>query len=361
MGRRWKNLLWWIGVPSLLLAGCEIAFRVIEKHSYSRSAWYEGVSDRMSQGPVDFLFIGTSRTAVGLDTGAFEDEWRKQTGQDVVCVNLGRGFSGAAAHYFGLRELIRRHPESMRHCTVSIEMSTGLLPFHDTWKDDWYFPGNAQLVVDYMRWDDLVRFLGVEGAFDAQAGIVARYLLRSSALVAGRRTVQQTIEWRGQRALRAILARVGAAARTNAHSTLPASRQLRQDAGGVKLQRDLIVDNTSAEALAAQTPRPPCDEQILCQASLMLRGNGGPVAFHEVLVPSYVWRVNDTEVRRNDRREFTAWSDSLGLPIISVPMAVNDDDFPDLSHLRRERVGEYSRSLARAMVASDRLASERKP
>ncbi|MEZ4652221.1 MAG: hypothetical protein R3E12_01060 [Candidatus Eisenbacteria bacterium] len=252
----------------------------------------------MSQGRSTFSSSVLRGPPVGLDTGAFEDEWRKRTGQDVVCVNRSdRASPGAAAHYFGLRELIRRHPESMRHCWVSIKMSTGLLPFHDTWKDDWYFPGNAQLVVDYMRWDDLVRFLGVEGAFDAQAGIVARYLLRSSALVAGRRTVQQTIEWRGQRALRAILARVGAAARTNAHSTLPASRQLRQDAGGVKLQRDLIVDNTSAEALAAQTPRPPCDEQILCQASLM-RGNGGPVAFRRC------W-CRPTSVRERRRCEGT--------------------------------------------------------
>lgn len=366
---RWRALpgarifaLWFL-LPLLLLLGAELAVRRLERNSYARASWYEGVSDRLSSGRVDYLFIGSSRTATGLVPDVFAKEVRAErarlTGESsvdaVVCMNLGRGFSGAAAHYFGLRELLERHPEAMRGCTVAIETSAGIPAFTGTWDEAWYFPGNHQLIVDYLTPGDLRRFLGSEADFEGRAGVVAAFLGRGSRLIAGRRQLQQAVEWRGLDVLRTALEALGAGSAANAEGQLPAHRQLRVDAGGVRLQRDLVVERTSPEALAAQTPLRPWDDQVLCAAARMLREHGVRVVFHEVPVPSYVWTVNETEVRRADRRALGDWCQVRGIGRVVADLEVTDADFPDLSHLRVGRVEEYSRALARAMVVAETM------
>ena len=351
---RLRNVVLWVGLPILLLLGAELVFRAFERASWVRASWYEGVSDRIERGErIDYIFVGSSRTASGLVPSAFEDEMERARGTDVACVNLGRAFSGAAAHYFGLRMLLERHPEAMRGCTVSFEESAGLPEFPGTWNDAWYFPGNTQLVVDYMKWDDLVRFLRTDAGFEAKSGVVARYFGRDSALVSGRRQMQQAIDWRGTALVQSILARLGAES-AEASGALPANRQLRVDAGGVRLQRDLVRERVSPDVLASQEPRTPWDDQTVCAAVRLLLDAGVRVTFHEVPVPSYVWMVNDTPVRRADRESFDAWLGGVGAAEVRSNIRVTDEDFPDLSHLQRGRIEEYSRDLARSMMASSR-------
>lgn len=340
----------WVLLPILVLFGSELAVRKIVERSGTDEGWYEGVSAKLANGRVDYLFIGTSRTASGLVPRAFEEGMRAAGGGEVVCVNLGRAFSGAPAHFFGLRELLRRHSGEMARCTVSFEMAAGLPAFPGSWEDDWFFPGNTQLVVDYMQRDDLFRFLRTSASFESKAGVVARFLGRGSALVAHRRALQQWTDWYGVRLLRSTLNRLGAKSGAVAEAELPTHRQLRTDAGGVRLQRDLIIERTSPEALSSQAPLRPWREQVLCDAARMLRENGVPVCFHEVPVPSYVWQVNETSVRLSDREAFAEWCGGLGIVQVSVPIDVTDEDFPDLSHLRAARIEEYSRVLARSLV-----------
>lgn len=340
-----------VAIALVLLVASDIVVRLAERGSLARAAWYQGVSDRMESGRVNFLFIGTSRTASGFVPHVFEEEVEAETGETVAALNLGRAFSGAVAHYFGCRELLRRHPEGMRGCTVSLEMSAGLPAFHGTWDDAWFFPGNTQLIVDYMSWSDLVRFLRTDAGFEAKAGVLARWLGRGSALVSGRRSIQQRVDWGGVRTVRAVLAKLGARSAPSSGAELPANRQARTDFGGVQLQRDLILERTGPEALAAQLPLGSWDDQVFCQLARMLDEHGVRVLFHDVPVPSYVWEVNDTEIRVADRSAFGKWRADHGIREVRASMELTDEDFPDLSHLRASRVGEYSRGLARSIVA----------
>lgn len=347
----WRAFLLWIALPLLLLLSLEALVRKLDRGSFARAAWYEGASDRLAQGQIDFLFIGTSRTASGFLPSTWEEEIEKATRRDVVCVNLGRAFSGPVSHYFGMRELVRRYPEKMRACTVSIEMSAGIPSFSGSWNEPWFIEGNSQLVVDYMDRKDLKRFLRTpQHTFEEKAGVVSRYLGRGSALISGRRRLQQTIEWHGLRLTRAVITALGHEGAT-AREDLPQNRQLRVDAGGIHFQRDLILERVRPESLAAQRPLAPWESRVICQTAAELRAHGVRVVFHDVPVPSYVWTACSTPVRLADRAAFDRWTAALGIQQLESGIEVTDKDFPDLSHLRAARIEQYTRALARNYLA----------
>ncbi len=254
-GSRFRLILLWIGIPLVIVTALEVGARVINERSPARLQWYEGAVDQLAAGGVDFLFLGTSRTASGILPEVWESEIEKATAREAVCLNLGRAFAGPVANYFGLRELMRRYPEEMRRCTVFIEMSAGLPALSAGWDEHWFYEGNTQLIVDYMNRGDLLRFLSVRThSFEDKAGVVARYLGRRSVLIATRRRLQQAVEWHGMQFVRWILERLGTKTASRGEVDLPQNRQLRQDAGGVRLQRELVQERLLPEALAAQRP-----------------------------------------------------------------------------------------------------------
>jgi hypothetical protein len=354
-GRIWiRRLLLWVGIPLAILSGIERGARRLAATSEARMQWFEGASDELAGGGVDFLFLGTSRTASGFLPWAWEDEIEKTTNRQVVCLNLGRAFSGPVASYFGLRELLRRHPERMRRCTVLIEMSGDLPAFTAGWDDPWFFEGNTQLIVDYMRREDLQRVLRTrQHRFEDKAGVVARYIGRGSALVSNRRRIQQAIEWHGLQLARSVMIRLGATTTSTAGIDLPQNRQLRVDAGGIRLQRELVQERTRPEELAAQKPYAPWEGRVIGDVVAELRRSGVRVVFHEIPVPAYVWTVNSTPTRMADRETFDRWTRELGILRLRSGIEVTDADFPDLSHLRASRIEEYTRALARSWLAEE--------
>jgi hypothetical protein len=349
---RARRLLLWVGIPVVLLAILEMAARKIDEQSEARVNWYEGAMDRLAGDGLDFIFIGSSRTASGIHPGAWEDEIEKTTHREVTCRNLGRAFAGPVANDFGLRELVRRYPEQMRGCTVFIETSAGLPGLAGGWDEAWFYEGNTQLIVDYMRREDLARFLGTpQHRFEDKVGVLARYVARGSALVKTRRRLQQAIEWHGLQTIRSVFSRLGA---RDAQSDvdLPQNRQLRVDAGGVRLQRELVKDRLRPEELEKQTPLAPWEKRVICEAAADLRRHGVTVVFHDVPVPAYLWTVNSTPTRVADREAFDRWMRQNGIVEVESGLTVTDADFPDLSHLRGSRIEEYTRALARAWIAT---------
>ncbi len=347
-----KNRALWIVIPLLLWLGLEMVSQRLDQGSYARAAWYEGALDRSRSGPIDFIFIGTSRTASAILPHVWEKEIREATGSTVHCRNLGRAFSGSPAHHFGLRELVQRHPETMRDCTVFIETTHGIPTFVERWEDKWFFPGNTQLAVDYMNRSDLWRYLRGPHDFESKAGVLGRYLGRFSNLVSGRRQLQQQFDWRVNRLTKRALHALGATEPETSGAALPAHRQLRQDRAGIALQRDLVRERTSPDILAAQEPLLPWEHRVVCQTVEMLKENDVEVVFFEMPAPSYVDIVNGTEVRRADRHAFAEWRTQYGLPLLETDLEVDDEDFPDLSHLAANRIEDYTKALARAFVKS---------
>ena len=348
-----QGFLLWIGIPLVILAALELSVRWFDAHSEARMNWYQGALEQMAAGGVDHIFIGTSRTATGIRADAWEDEIEKVLQRDVVCLNLGRAFSGPVANAFGLRELISRYPERMRNCTVLIEMSAGLPAFTSGWDGPWFYEGNTQLLVDYMRTPDLARFLRTrQHGFEDKAGVLARYAGRPFSLVRTRRRVQQSIEWRGLQAVRSTLVKLGAREASAGEVDLPENRQLRVDAGGVRLQREIIQERVQPEELQKQTPLVPWSPRVICEVAADLRLHGVPVVFYDVPVPAYVWTINSTSTRLGDREAFDLWARGLGIEVLQSGMALSDEDFPDLSHLRASLVDDYTRALARSWLSS---------
>ncbi len=355
-GERLRRLLLWFAIPLTIFLVLELVARWVDAHSEARILWYEGASDRLAAGGVDYLFLGTSRTATGILPEVWEDEIKNTTHRDVVCLNMGRAFSGPVANFFGLRELLRRHPEEMRHCTVFIEMSSGVPALSAGWDDPWFYEGNTQLIVDYMHREDLLRFLRApQHNFEDKAGVVGRYLCRGSALVSTRRRIQQAIEWHGLQFVQSVLRRLGATTSPSSGDDLPQNRQLRVDAGGIRLQRELVLERLRPEELETQTPLSPWDARVICEAASELRRHGVHVVFHDVPVPAYLWTVNSTSTRLGDREAFDRWARESGIIELKSGIEVSDADFPDLSHLRASRVEEYTRALARSWLAEEGL------
>lgn len=349
--RRARAVLIWIGIPLLIIGALEVAARRLEAVSKTRLQWYPGAIDLTETRGVDFLFVGTSRTASGFVPAAWEDELERASGCDEVCLNLGRAYSGPVANYFGLRELLQRHPDRMRECVVFIELSAGLPAFTSDWTEKWFFEGNQQLIVDFMRRGDLTRFLRVrEHSLEDKAGIAARYAGRGSTLIAARRRLQQTAEWRGMSLVQSVFRAFGAKERGREEVDLPENRQLRRDAAGIRFQRDLVLERVQPEELAAQRPLTPWSTKVICQAAEELRSAGVRVVFFDMPVPDYVWQVNSTPIRRADREAFLQWTRDNGIEVIDRFFEVTDADFPDLSHLRASRIEEYTRALAQRFL-----------
>ncbi len=315
---------------------------------------YPGAMKIAARESIDFIFTGTSRTAGGIALSVWDEELSRHEGRAVRSLNLAQPYSGGAPNYFGLRELADRRARSLAGCTVFFELSAGLPAFTRKWDDPWYFEGNAQIVVDYMRPADLARFLSTDEPFDRKADIVFRYFTRTSRLLSLRRSLQRSVSWRGLAITRRLLTALGGEYRENLlGAKLPPIRVLRTDEHGVRLQRERIRARTSRDALARQKPLRPWKETIVCAAAIMLKERGIAVAFHEVPAPSFAWTVNETETRRLDRADFEAWAKGNDIPIIRSHIAVTDDDFPDLSHLARSRREEYTRALAADFVARE--------
>jgi hypothetical protein len=347
------RLLLWIGIPLSIMALVELAARRFEARAEAHLNWYQGAMNQMAAGGCDYIFVGTSRTAGGIRTDAWEDEIEKVVHRNVVCLNLGHAYAGPVANAFGLRELVSRYPERMRSCTVFFEMSAGLPALSGGWDGRWFYEGNRQLVADFMRKPDLVRFLrSPQHGFEDKAAILARYLGRRSSLIRTRRQILQAIEWHVMQTVRACLVRLGAAETPSGVADLPINRQLRRDAGGIRLQREVARDRVRPEELEKQTPLTPWGRHVICQSAADLRLHGIHVVYYDVPVPADLWTVNSTPLRMRDRETFDLWAREQGIPELQTGLTFSDEDFPDLSHLRASKVEEYTRALARSWLSS---------
>jgi len=350
--RQTGGKLWiWTLIPLLILVGAELlAHRLVHKSVLNRT-WYRGALDTAASQNLDFIFVGTSRTMSGIDIGVWEQETERALGEDLVCFNLGRAYAGPVAHHFGLRELVEQYPERMRGCTVLIEFSAGLPEYTWDWDHQWFFAGNTQLIVDYMKFSDFRRFLALPNSFDCEVALATRYFGRPFNLMAGRRVIQQAVDYRGQRALRGLLSNLGAGYRiTDSQSGSLENPRLRTDPQGVEQLRKIIRSRVDPTELARQESLTPWEDRIVCQTAEYLLEHGVRVAFYEVVVPSYVWSVHGTEVRRKDRLAFSKWAEAHEIPIIESRFAITDGDFPDLSHLRADKVPDYTRSMVGAFL-----------
>ncbi len=194
--RTWWRRAQWVAIPLLVFAAAEGLAR----------AWVARVSGRTfldraervaRSGSIDFLFVGSSRVAASIDSGAFAEEIGKARGRQVHAVNMGTGYATLVEHDLALRELARAYPEAMKGCVVLIEapggIPDGLCDGRGRWDEPWSFEGEAIRLAPMLRPGDIPALWRSGFNLADKIHFTARDLGNSSILIAQREVLAESI------------------------------------------------------------------------------------------------------------------------------------------------------------------------
>ena len=302
--------------------------------------WYEDAADRVAVAPARFIFIGSSRVAQAVVGEALSSELRLASS---MVLNLGRGYSTLAEHYFGLRHLAAVSPSGLRGGVVFLEAPEGI-PDLSTWDDPWFISADPGLLSMTMRPSDLPAFwLRSAGSLEEKASLTAAEV---SSLA-------------GLRGSWSYYARAGWHSLTGRRADDGAEEIELAAAGGVRTSRAMFVaarklaEEMSMRALRDQRVLTSQDIEasILLSLSAFLKKEGADVVIFTIPMSSVQQRTSATEAGRRNRDLVAVALKRAGMELLRVEFPTTDDDFPDLWHLRHVRAREFSRALARAYLA----------
>ncbi len=347
VGRRAWALAQWLVVPCLVLGAAELAAR----HSPAGvPRWYAAADALAAREPLDVLFIGSSRVEAAVDVEAFEAAVWRRSGRRVRALNLGRGYSTDAAHFFGVRNLLERHPERLRGLDVFAEAPGGL-PFPTYWRHTpWAQPEQPFLLAEQLRAHDLRglwRFAGLD--LETRLHVSARVLLRRCTLFGQRERVRELAlgllpaMWDGRLGATLTAPPLGADLRAMGRGSI------RSDPEAVRAARALALD-FGRSLSAHQAPWRNYAPTISASLVALLRARGGRVVFFEPPQSTPFLAAYATPLRQEDARQFAEQARAWGTTVLRPDFAYDDGDLPDLWHLRPERAPEFSARLAAAWL-----------
>ena len=351
------RLAQWLVIPLAVAVGVELGMR---RWIRSRPVdFWDRVQQVADDGPIDFLFIGSSRTAAAIDEDAFAEAASARLGRPVRAVNVGMGWSQLPQHWMGLRNLLERHPDALRGATVFIE-APALLPMHTRWDGPWYLPSREDLLIQVAGPADLPEFWASPATLEGKLGTTVRVLTSGSAACKNCERMGARIRERAREIVRDTSAALGQAARnlTPTDGFRPAA-DLRS-AGGIRTDEEAVAaarrlaERIAAEELAEQGPWRDWDDTVLADiVDLAVRG-GARVVFYEMPLHSLQARVEATPLRDQDRALAADWLAGRGLPMLRPDFPTVDDDFPDIWHLRGSAAPAFSRAVLEAWLAHRR-------
>ncbi len=336
----------WVVIPLIVVVVAEGIARVGLR---SYGPWYS------QTGPVDFVFIGSSRVASAIDENAFADVMAAYVGHPVRVLNLGRGDSTAAEQALGLRALDQSMPRSARKYVLFIEAPGGLPDplMQGTWKDPWVFPAAKGLIVRMLRGQDIGPMWSSHMGFGTKLQLSVEWLLQRSDLVTYKDGWHDIIINKSTTELSRGLGKVDPS--LNDTSSQPANLRsaggIRTDPAGVELAREEAIA-TKNQDLSTQTAWGNWDGQIIADIVRRHEAEGGQVVFYDMPLSSYFQRTYATTTRAGDRAVFTKWEDQIGTPHVHPHFATSDADFPDLWHMSASLAPVFTRALAQAWLNS---------
>ena len=295
----------------------------------------------MSQEPAGALFAGSSRVAAAID----EDAWgaaAKGPG-----VNLGRGFSTLQEHYLGLRNLFAKYPQRLRGAYVFIEAPRGM-PSVETWQDTWVHPDSPQMIVPVLRISDLPGAWSAPMTFEEKSRVTFGYFLRPSALFTQKDRIGTGFLLLGEDL---FARRFGGVRAAPAAEDLASAGGIRTDPESIQRSRITAV-RLAREDLQSQRPVVDWDRTVVHDIVQLVEHAGARPVFFEMPLCSVQSATFDSPIRARDRERFAEATRQWGVPVIRAEIALSDDDFPDLWHLRKSRAAEFTRALAEVIEKS---------
>jgi len=348
--RSWWGWAQWIIIPMLVFLSTEYALR---RTFVVVPRWYSAAEQAAARGRVDVVFIGSSRVIAAVDVPSFNRAVFAMTGYCLRALNLARGYSTDAQHYLGLRNLLTSYSASLEGLTVFIEAPGGL-PTGSSWDDAWIASPQPALLVDVLRWNDLVPFwTSAGGGVGEKLHVTLRFVLRPIFSTLNRRErireglLEAGIPW----LVNLGLGRIS----SNPFREGPAPFEpvgpggIRVDPATLVGARNLAIRLTD-EWLAEQ--RPIRNWSVTIQQDLvdLVRRHGGHVVFFDVPLSSVFSRLYATPLRKEDIRIFKEHAQGWGSRLLRPRVPVSDDDLPDLWHVGPWVAPPFSAELAKDWV-----------
>ncbi len=312
----------------------------------------------------EVIFLGTSRVAGAVDPQAFRDRIREVRGEEIIAFNLARPGSTLEEHRLGLRALCREHPGILRGTDVLLEAPGGL-PDRSTPRDLWFVPQASGHLAPLLRFADLGDLWMVGADLETFARTALLWLSRRSALLENRRRIRARFLCGGGRATATILEAllpVRPEAPLHPDESLDPGARVRARRSAYAFARRKLREVVGARIAR---PAPPVDwkETSLARLAGFLASVGARLVLFPMPVSSVQARELEVPARRTELASLRSALKRWKVPMLACRFEVNDEDFPDLWHLRLQRRTEFSRNLAEAWmkIARRKRAATRPP
>lgn len=347
----------WLIIPCLVFAAAELVARHRAAVGDLELSLFMGQAVQAARsGPLDYLFVGTSRVAAAIDAEVFADEVSRRQPRAARVVNMGTGYSTLPQHYLGLRRLVRDYPESLRGCVVFVEVPGGSDAIWQgrRWDEAWVNKGQAHRVAALVESSDLGPMWYSALPLADKLELSARFLGRRSAIVAHREALRR---WFFKKLESLSVKGMSTVLRRRLEPVGPRPAADLADAGGIRTDLDHIeairqLAVTTADVWARdQTASRGWDRGVIGDIVRLVRGAGGEVVFFEIPLHSVQLQPLRTDIRQADRQAFLEQARAWGTTVLHPDFPHGDDDFPDIFHLARSRSGAFTTSLARAWMA----------
>ena len=342
---KWWSRTQWIVIPTVVLLLIEVGVR----YKFDETPlWYGAAARAAAAAPVDVIFVGSSRVREGVYVPVFESEVFRAAGSCPRAINLARGYTTAAEHYLGLRNLFAAYPESMEGVTVFIEAPGGLPPF-ETWKEPWANASQVWLIADLLRVRDFPAFWQSGHSLEDKLRLSFRASLQNIAAVNRRERVRADLQQGGVTWIAALLdeeQRFDPFGENIVNKQLLGSGGTLTDEKSVRFARELAVEMTD-QALRDEKPLPDWDTSIARDTVKLVQKHKGQVVFFDVPLSETFKRVYATPLRQRDVASFKLQAKTWGTEVLQPVLAYTDEDLPDLWHARKELSVRFSTELAR--------------
>ncbi len=306
--------------------------------------WYQEAEQYLESNTAQAIFIGSSRTEIGLLEEEFDSALQAH-GIEHKTLNLGRGFSTHKMHYLGLRNLFENHPDALRNCVLFIEISENLPPVFIN-KDSWVFDVQPQLLLPVLRAADLPALWVSPTAFESKKTITLRYFFQYATLINKREYIREQFLSYGNNFTRAVFVKNHSEIQTATNQdALAEGTAVKTDDASIQFARELAYHFAKLD-LKDQTPYGEFEDHEIYPIIKLAQGKGVPVVLVNLPLSSVQAEPLQTPLRVEEAKRFVETAQHWGTPIYSVEKSFTDEDFPDLWHLTPQAAQQFSLQLA---------------
>ncbi|MEO9967574.1 MAG: hypothetical protein ABJF11_17385 [Reichenbachiella sp.] len=293
---------------------------------------------KSSPSSVDYLFIGSSRVAAGINS----DQWNSIHREDNITINAGRGFFSGGSHYLALSNLLDNYPDYLKGAKVYLELPGGVIyaeNFDDHLYD--YYPSMSHLVLPHVSFSNFRELVARQNTLSDKANITLLYF--SSFY----RTFPFFKEYKGRFIDRLVKSRIQTQPKSdlaNAGGIKVNSSELSQaKERALRMTEDRIKYQDEQEILTLDQ----LNNSIVAHLATLIRENGGEMILFEMPLHSSFQKVNQTSWARENSKVFKSWVDQEGIRIIDTSeFDISDDDFPDYWHMSITKRAEFTSFMA---------------